>query len=408
MPVYEYAGLDSSGKTLKGILDADSTVAARQKLRASGVFPVEVKETLSRPKGGPSDTLSLFAFFQRVKPGEVYAITRQLSTLLGAGVPLIVSLDSLISQKSNPLLKKIIAQIKESVNQGNSLAFSLSQHPKIFSNFYINMVRSGEASGSLDIVLTHLAEFGENQQALRGRFKAALAYPVFMSLIGISVLFFLITFIVPNITKIFTEMHHTLPMPTIVLINVSNFFLSFWWVILLAMFSGIILLKYSKKRPGVHYIWDKLKLRIPVLGPINQQIALARFGRTLGSLLQSGVSLLSALQIARNIVNNVLIAEVLDKAEDEIRAGKSLAGSLSQSRWVSSMVVQMISVGEQSGELESMLNKIADTYEREVESRIMALTSMLEPVMILIMGLIVGFVVISILLPIFEMNQMIG
>jgi len=408
MPVYEYAGLDSSGKTLKGILDADSTVAARQKLRASGVFPVEVKETLSRPKGGPSDALSFFALFQRVKPGEVYAITRQLSTLLGAGVPLVASLDSLISQKSNPLLKKIIAQIKESVNQGNSLAFSLLQHPKIFSNFYINMVRSGEASGSLDIVLAHLAEFGENQQALRGRFKAALAYPVFMSLIGISVLFFLITFIVPNITKIFTEMHHTLPLPTIILIDVSNFLLSFWWVILLAMFSGIILLKYSKKRPGVHYIWDKLKLRIPVLGPINQQIALARFGRTLGSLLQSGVSLLSALQIARNIVNNVLIAEVLDKAEDEIRAGKSLAGSLSQSRWVSSMVVQMISVGEQSGELESMLNKIADTHEREIESRIMALTSMLEPVMILIMGLIVGFVVISILLPIFEMNQMIG
>jgi general secretion pathway protein F len=203
-------------------------------------------------------------------------------------------------------------------------------------------------------------------------------------------------------------MHHTLPLPTMVLINVSNFLLSFWWVILLAMFSGIVIIMYSKKRPGVHYIWDKLKLGIPVLGPINQKIALARFGRTLGSLLQSGVSLLSSLQIARNIVNNVLIAEVLDKAVDEIRAGKSLAGSLSQSRWIPSMVTQMISVGEQSGELESMLNKIADTHEREVESRIMALTSMLEPIMILIMGLIVGFVVISILLPIFEMNQMIG
>jgi general secretion pathway protein F len=408
MPVYEYAGLDSSGKTLKGILDADSSVAARQKLRAIGVFPVELKETISRHKGGPSDALSLFAFFQRVKPGEVYAITRQLSTLLGAGIPLVASLDSIISQKSNPLLKKIIAQIKESVNQGNSLTFSLSRHPKIFSDFYINMVRSGEASGSLDIVLAHLAEFGENQQALRGRFKAALAYPVFMSFIGIAVLFFLITFIVPNITKIFTEMHHTLPLPTMVLINVSNFSLSFWWVIVLAVLSGIILIKYSKKRPRVRYIWDKLKLGIPLLGPINQQIVIARFGRTLGSLLQSGVSLLSSLQIARNIVNNVLIADVLDKAEQEIRAGKSLAGSLSQSRWVSSMVVQMISVGEQSGQLESMLNKIADTHEREVESRIMALTSMLEPVMILIMGLIVGFIVISILLPIFEMNQMIG
>jgi len=273
MPVYEYAGLDSSGKTLKGILDADSTVAARQKLRASGVFPVEVKETLSRPKGGSPDALSLFAFFQRVKPGEVYAITRQLATLLGAGIPLVASLDSLISQKSSPLLTKIIAQIKESVNEGNSLAFSLSQHPKIFSNFYINMIRSGEASGSLDVVLNNLAEFGENQQALRGRFKAALIYPVFMFFIGIFVLFFLITFIVPNITKIFTEMHHALPLPTVVLIHVSNFLLSFWWVIVLVILSGVILIKYSKKRPGVRYMWDKLKLRIPFLGLINQQIA---------------------------------------------------------------------------------------------------------------------------------------
>jgi len=269
------------------------------------------------------------------------------------------------------------------------------------------MVNSGEASGSLDVVLGRLAEFGEHQQALRGRFKAALAYPAFMSLIGTVVLFFLITFIVPNITKIFTDMHQTLPLPTMVLIEVSNFLLSFWWVILLAFLVGIVILKQSKKRPGVHYIWDKLKLHIPILGPINQKIALARFGRTLGSLLQSGVPLISALQIVGKIVDNSLIAKAIDSAVDDIQEGKSLAGTLDQSRWFPSIVVQMISVGEQSGELEGMLNKIADTYEREIESHIMALTSMLEPVMILVMGLIVGFVVISILLPIFEMNRMI-
>jgi general secretion pathway protein F len=407
MPVYEYIGLNSSGKTMKGVLDADSAVVARQKLRGSGIFPVDVKEALSKPKGLPSGPVSIFGLFKRVKTGEVSAMTRQLSILLGAGVPLVKSLETLISQITNQMLKKIITQIKESVTQGNSLAFSLSQHPKLFSNLYINMVHSGEASGSLEVVLGRLAEFGEHQQALRGRFKAALVYPVFMSLIGTLVLFFLITFIVPDITKIFTEMHHTLPLPTMVLIEISNFLLSFWWAILLALFSGIVIVKHSKKRPEVHYIWDKIKLRIPVIGPINQKIALARFGRTLGSLVQSGVSLLPSLQIVRNIVNNMLIAEVIDNAVDEIREGKSLAGSLSQSRWFSSMVVQMISVGEQSGELEAMLNKIADTHEREVESNIMALTSMLEPVMILIMGLIVGFVVISILLPIFEMNQMI-
>ncbi len=407
MPVYEYTALDRAGKTKKGILDADSTVAARQKLRGSGIFPVEVKEALSKPKGIPSGPVSLIGLLKGVKPGEIFAMTRQLSILLGAGVPLVKSLEALISQITNSMLQKIMAQIKESVNEGNSLAFSLSQHPKFFSNLYVNMVDSGEASGSLDVVLGRLAEFGEHQQALRGRFKAALAYPAFMSLIGTVVLFFLITFIVPNITKIFTDMHQTLPLPTVVLIEVSNFMLSFWWVILIAFLIGIVILKQSKKRPGVHYIWDKLKLRIPVFGPINQKIALARFGRTLGSLLQSGVPLITALQIVGKIVDNSLIARVIDNAIDEIQAGRSLASTLDQSRWFPSIAVQMISVGEQSGELEGMLNKIADTYEREVESHIMALTSMLEPVMILVMGLIVGFVVISILLPIFEMNQMI-
>lgn len=407
MPVYEYTALDRAGKTKKGILDADSTVAARQKLRGSGIFPVEVKEALSKPKGIPSGPVSLIGLLKGVKPGEIFAMTRQLSILLGAGVPLVKSLEALISQITNSMLQKIMAQIKESVNEGNSLAFSLSQHPKFFSNLYVNMVDSGEASGSLDVVLGRLAEFGEHQQALRGRFKAALAYPAFMSLIGTVVLFFLITFIVPNITKIFTDMHQTLPLPTVVLIEVSNFMLSFWWVILIAFLIGIVILKQSKKRPGVHYIWDKLKLHIPVFGPINQKIALARFGRTLGSLLQSGVPLITALQIVGKIVDNSLIARVIDNAVDEIQAGRSLASTLDQSRWFPSIAVQMMSVGEQSGELEGMLNKIADTYEREVESHIMALTSMLEPVMILVMGLIVGFVVISILLPIFEMNQMI-
>jgi general secretion pathway protein F len=407
MPVYEYTGLNSSGKTMKGILDADSPVAARHKLRGSGIFPVEVKEALSKPSGLPSSTVSIFGLLKRIKPGEISAMTRQLSVLLAAGVPLVKSLEALISHITNQMFKRIMAQIKESVNQGNSLAFSLSQHPKIFSNIYINMVHSGEASGSLDVVLDRLAEFGEHQQALRGRLKAALAYPVFMSLIGAFVLFFLITFIVPNITGIFTEMHQTLPMPTIVLIEVSNFLLSFWWAILLVIFSGIIILRQTKKRPRVRYIWDKLKLRFPVVGSINQKIALALFGRTLGSLLQSGVPLISALEIVGKIVGNSLIARVIDNAVDDIQAGKSLASTLSQSEWFSSMVIQMISVGEQSGEIESMLNKIADTHEREVESHIMALTSMLEPVMILIMGLIVGFIVISILLPIFEMNQMI-
>jgi general secretion pathway protein F len=407
MPVYEYTALNKSGKNVNGIIDADSLVAARQKLRGTGIFPVDVKETSAKPKDPRSGPASLSTLLKRIKPAEVSIATRQLSILLGAGVPLVGSLDALVSQITNPLIKKIMAEVKESVNEGNSLALALSQHPKAFSNVYVNMVRAGEASGSLDVVLDRLADLGERQQALKGRFQAALAYPVFMFLIGSLVLFFLITFVVPNITQIFSDMQAALPLPTVLLINVSNFLKSFWWLILIGIACGIVIIKKLIKTPKGRYFWDEAKLRIPILGPINSKIALGRFGRTLGSLLQSGVPLISALQIVRNIVNNVIIADVIDNAVEEIQAGKSLASPLAESRWFPSIVVQMIFVGEQSGELEKMLGKIADTYERDVETNIMAMTSMLEPVMILAMGVIIGFIVVSILLPIFEMNRMI-
>jgi general secretion pathway protein F len=407
MPVYEYTALDKAGKNVNGIIDADSPVVARQKLRGTGIFPVEVKETSSRPKETPSAPLSISTLVKRVRSGELSVTTRQLSILLGAGITLVASLEALISQTTNPVLKRIMAQVKESVNQGNSLAYSLSQHPKVFSQIYINMVRAGEASGTLDLVLERLAEFSEHQQALRGRFKAALAYPIFMFLLGIVILFALLTFIVPNITKIFIDMHQSLPLPTILLIGAGDFLKAFWWLVMLALGGSVILVRRLIRTPKGRRLWDEIKLRMPIMGSINSKMAMARFARTLGSLLQSGVPLLSALQIIRNIVNNVLIAEVVDKAVDDIETGKTLATPLGQSRWFPPIAVQMISVGEQSGELEKMLNKIADIYEAEAESQIMTMTSMLEPSMILFMGLTVGFVVIAILLPIFEMNQLI-
>jgi len=407
MPVYEYKALDQAGKTTTGIIDADSTVGARQKLRGSGIFPVEVRETTSRPKGVSSGQASVSTLFQRVKPGEISVMTRQLSILLGAGVTLVASLDTIISQVTNPLLKKIMAQVKESVNEGNSLASSLSQHPKLFSQIYINMVRAGEASGSLDLVLDRLAEFSERQETLKGRFKAAMAYPVIMFFIGTFILFFLVTFVVPQITSIFTDMHQTLPIPTLVLITTSNFLKSFWWLVLLILGGTIVLLKKLVKTPRGSYLWDKIKLRIPVLGDVNIKMAVARFGRSLGSLVQNGVPLLTALDIVRNIVNNTLVAKDIDNAMEQIEAGKSLAAPLAQSLWFPPIAVQMISVGEHSGELETMLNKIADIYEGETEAQIMAMTALLEPVMILTMAVSVAFIVFSILLPIFEINQMI-
>ena len=408
MPVYEYTALDRAGKSIAGIIDADSNVAARQKLRASGKYPVQVKETTAKAKTEAVAGFSLPSIFNRINPDDIHGFTRQLATLLNAGIPLVGSLDALMEQTTSPPLKKIIAQIKESVNEGNSLTASLAKHPKLFSNIYINMVRAGEASGSLDIVLERLAEFGEHQQVLKGRFQAALIYPIFMAIIGVGVLFFLLSFVVPNLTRIFTEMKQVLPLPTTLLIWFSDFIQSYWWALVLLLAAIILGIREFIKRPRGRYIWDSLKLRLPVIGQINRKISLSRFGRTLGSLLQSGVPLITALQIVRNIVNNVLIGDVIDEAMDDIQAGKSLNLALSRSAWFPPVFRQMVAVGEQSGDLEKMLHKIADAYEREVETRITGMTALIEPLMILMMAVIVGFIVISILLPIFEMNQMIG
>jgi type II secretion system protein F len=407
MPVYEYTALQRSGKRVKGIIDADSALAARQELRGSGVFPVALQETSSKPgevlrnmPHGPS-------VFRRINAGELSAATRQLSILLGAGITLVEALDALIVQASNPMFKKVLAEVKESVNQGNSLASSLAFHPKVFSSVYVNMVRAGEASGSLDLVLDRLAEHSEQHQALKGRFRAALAYPVFMFFIGTLILLLLLTFIIPNIAKVFDEVHQTLPAPTIVLIGVSNFLKSFWWLVLCVICAAVILARKLMKTSRGRHMWDEIKLRVPISGPINNKMAMARFSRTLGSLLKSGVPLISGLEIVRNIVGNIQIAEAVDNAISQVEEGEGLAIPLASNRWFPPVAVQMISVGERSGELDNMLNKIADMYEQEAESKIMALTSILEPVMILIMGLVVGFIVVSILLPIFEMNQMI-
>ena len=408
MPVYEYTALDRVGKNISGIIDADSTVAARQKLRASGKYPVQVKEATSKAKAEPSASFSFPTIFNRVTADDIHALTRQLATLLNAGIPLVGALDALMEQTTSPPLKRIIAQVKESVNEGNSLTASLSKHPKLFSNIYINMVRAGEASGSLDVVLERLADFGEHQQALKGRFQAALVYPLFMAIVGSGVLFFLLSFVVPNLTRIFTEMKQVLPLPTTILIWFSGFMRLYWWIIVAIMVAIIVGIKEAIKKPKGRYIWDTLKLRSPVIGQINRKIALSRFGRTLGSLLQSSVPLITSLQIVRNIVNNVLIGDVIEEAIGDIQAGKSLNIALSKSVWFPPVFRQMISVGEQSGDLEGMLHKIADAYEREVETRITGMTALIEPIMILLMAVVVGFIVISILLPIFEMNQMVG
>ncbi|MFT5729011.1 MAG: general secretion pathway protein F [Desulforhopalus sp.] len=407
MSVFEYRALNAKGKNIKGIIDANSESHARTKLRSQGKFPVSI--TISTSKQGSTGSGGQgFRLFRRITPGEVSNITRQLATLMGAGIPLIQALDSLIEQTRNPALKKVIAQVKNSVNEGNTLTSALGEHPGLFSNIFINMVRAGEASGSLDIVLERLAEFTEKQEALKAKFQAALVYPIFMAFIGTAILFILITYIVPNITQVFDEMDKVLPLPTLFLISLSDFLKSYWWILPILFLILLSAVRFIIRQDFGRKAWDLIKLKTPVTGTVLQKIILARIASTLGSLLDNGVGLMASMQIIHTLVSNVHVAQVIEDAMKQIEKGQSMTVALSDSPWFPPMFVQMVAVGEQSGNLESMLKKVSKAYERDVETAIMAMTSLLEPAMIVLMGLAVGFVVLSILLPIFEMNQMIG
>ena len=408
MPVYEYSALNAEGRKQKGIVDAGSIAAARQKLREMAVFPVEIAETADRKREETTARGGAIHLFRKVGLQELAAMTRQLATLLGAGLPLVPSLAALVAQIRHPALKTTLARIKDEVNEGNSLTQSISHFPEVFPPFYVNMVRAGEASGTINLVLDRLADFNEGQQALRTKIRSALAYPLFMFFIGSGVLFFLITFVVPNITNIFREMHQTLPGITVFLIVVSGFLKAFWWIIALILLAGIVGLRYVIRRTERgRYLWDRFKLNVPLFGALNRKIAVARFSRTLGTLIQSGVPLLSALEIAKNVVDSIVIADEIRRAAKDVEEGASLSTPLSRSGFFPPMAVEMISVGEQSGNMETMLFRIADAYETEVEANILVLTSLLEPAMILVMGAAVGFIVVSVLLPIFEMNQLV-
>ncbi len=407
MPVYEYTALDINGKSVSGIIDAESSPVARQKLRISRIFPVSLKETRKIRGKKEGSALSGLTLFQRIKPSEVAMMTRQLATLVGAGFALVPALDTLIPHTRTQGFQKCLAQIKDSIVEGNTFADSLALYPNVFSPVYINMVSAGETSGTLEIVLDRLADIAEKQQALKNRIRTALAYPVLMTFIGVVVLFLLLTFIVPSISAIFTDMNQVLPAPTRFLIAVSNLFQSFWWAIAMGLVIAAAAFHAFKRTEKGRHRMDRIVLRMPLVGGLARKMAVARFSRTLGSLLENGVTLLSALEIVKNIVGNVILSEAIERAAKEVGKGQSLGKALSEFDVFPALSIQMVQVGEQSGELEGMLYKVADVYEGEVESTVLSLTSLLEPLMILFMGVIVGFIVLSICLPIFEMNQLI-
>ncbi len=409
MPIYEYTALNVKGKTVTDIIDADSVAGARQKLRTSRIYPVSIREVYDRaPKKESRVSSFLRSFTARVSAAELAIMTRQLATLLGAGFPLVSALYTLIPQTRSRVFKRILSQIKDAIEEGSSFAGALAQYPETFSDIYVNMVRSGETSGTLELVLNRLADISERQQNLNNRIRSAMAYPILMFFVGTLILLFLLTYIVPSITSIFDNMNQTLPLPTILLIAVSDFLKMYWWLFFLAVIVIAVGLRQFVKTERGRYAYDRFVLKLPLVGTLKQKLAVARFARTLGSLLENGVSLLAALDIVKNIVGNRLIGDAIGDAAQSVEKGGSLGKSLENSSIFPHISVQMVQVGENSGELETMLGKMADIYENEVEATVSAMTAMLEPLIILFMAVIVGFIVLSICLPIFEMNQLVG
>ena len=407
MPVFEYQALNEKGKSTSGIIDSDSVRAAREKLRAANVYPVSIKEITPEDEKKKIPLFQNIQLFTRIKPSEISMMTRQLATLVDAGFPLVSALQALIPQIESQTLKKILSKIKDAIEEGSSFANALSTYPRTFSSIYVNMVAAGEASGTLEIVLNRLAEITEKQLTLSNRLKSAMAYPMIMTLLGSLMLFVLLTYIVPKITAIFSNMNQVLPTPTIMLIAISDFLKSYWWALLFMFGICYLGFLYVKRTRRGGRLIDALLFRLPVLGPLIKKLAIARFSRTLGSLLQNGVPMLTALDVVKNIVGNLIIREAIECAFVEVERGQSLGSALSATSVFPHISVQMIQVGEQSGELETMLEKIAAVYENEVELSITSVTALLDPLIIVVMAVVVGFITLSICLPIMEMNQLV-
>ncbi len=406
MAVFEYKGVTASGKSVGGIIDAESPRFARQKLRSDGIFPTEVVEEKAH-KSRVSQDISFQNLFQRVSTQDISVLTRQLATLLKAGLPLVSCLNALADQIDNPKLKKIITQIRERVNEGSALAEAMEEFPKVFPDLYVNMISAGEASGALELVLFRLAEYMEGQVRIRNRIRAALIYPAVMTVVGFGVLAILFTFVVPKFVAIFEELEQALPLPTVILIGISDFVRAFWYLLLLLAGATVYGLARYRETPKGREHYDRFLLKIPIFGRLIMLGVVIRFTRTLSTLLSSGVPLLKALDILTAVVNHAVFANAISSARKSVTEGASLSQPLKQSGIFPPIVIHMIASGEQSGELEDMLAKLAEIYEEEAETMASTLMSLLEPVLILGMALVVAFIVISILLPLLEINQIV-
>jgi general secretion pathway protein F len=408
MPVFEYKALTAAGKPVQGLKEADSPKILRAALKRDGVFLTEVLGQKEQQAQAARDVNVKKWVLRRVTPEDLAITTRQLAVLVHAGIPLVEALAALIDQVEHERLKRVISAVKQRVNEGASLADALAVHPRVFSTLYVNMIRAGESSGALDVVLVRLADFTESQARLRAKVTATMIYPIAMLVVGILVLAALFTVVIPKITKIFEDTKATLPWTTKVLIAGSTFMADWWWAVLLAAALGVWGFFRWKSTVAGRHRWDRFKLTVPIFGRLLRTIAIGRFARTLATLLKSGVPVLGAMDIVKNVVGNVRLAEVIEQARQAIQEGESIAAPLKRSGEFPPLVFHMVAVGERSGSLEEMLGNVADAYEDQVETTVTALTSLLEPIMIIGMGVVVAFIVFSILMPILQINTLAG
>jgi len=402
MPTFRYSAYKAGGGETTGVIDADNPREAKERLKKKGLFAREIIPAEEAAAKGLFGSLR-----RRVPLPDLSLMTRRLATLLGSSVPVYEAINTLYQQEKRGELKNVLGRIRERLSEGSNLARAMAAEPRVFSESYINMVAAGEASGALEVVLERLAEFLEDQQQVRSKVTTSLAYPILMMVVGTGVMLFLLAFVVPKIITVFQESKASLPLITIVLIKVSTLLQRGWWVLGLAICVMAIAWDRLRRRDGFRRQQDRLVLRIPLVGPLLQRLILSRFAKVLGLLLASGVPMIRAMEISSEVVVNREYRSVLAQAREELMQGGSLSVSLGRSPLFPPLLVHMIAVGEKGGQLEGMLLKSGDAFEKEFDTSITRFMALLEPLLVLAMGLGVGIVVLAVLLPIFQLNQLI-
>ena len=406
MPQFTYKAKKEDGSLVTGTLQAESARSALDSLGRMGVFPLEI-ESRSEDKPGTVRRTTIKQTHGTVKAGDIAIFTRQLADLMKAGVPLNRALHTLATQTTNLTLSETISEIEKQVSGGATLHDALARFPKNFSGLYVSMVHAGETGGFLEEVLHRLALFIEKDQELRSRISSAMAYPILLIVIGSFAITFLMVFFIPRFSEIFKRMGDSLPLPTQVVMAVSDFLRDYWIFALMGVVALVFVWTRVVATAAGRRAIDRLKVQIPLFGEIVKKNAVSRFTRTLGTMLKSGVTILNALEISKKAMANVVLMEDIDEASAGVKQGKGLAEILRGSRYFPVMVIDMIAVGEEGGNLDEVLVNVAESYDREVERAVRVFNSLFEPALLLVMAAVVGFIVIAMLLPVFTMSSMV-